>query len=508
MANRKYNRVFVLMTGKNAGQSLNGSCDMEVINGNGRLYAYVGKLNKLTYTPRKLYLISVGVMGSMAVSAGNLVPKGRNASIETEFNPDNLFGSGMTFEEINAVAIWGENDGPNNAILEGFVSKRLNWRSNLEVFGETKPAKLLHTEKAKVISVEPKISNNISVIEKTEELCKNVVSEPAPIEDIEELSVAELISEDSEVMNEDSQAMSEDKVQEIINTEVPEVVVPEEVKEHVKKDVSEIAEKLSENINEADKLTSIATAESISDLSPHDTFRAIAQKFRRELDMLDEMGIIDKTMFFDDKDIKKEESAKKAETVSKEKTVSKVNNVLKEEAGKAVHTDSNIAKKANANVCEVKTSKINKVEEINQLREVNNSVEAGLPIDKAITSKVDAGKQAEASDKGKAAFVEMTPTDRLFLTNDKLSTNDGREWIKIDYREAYFIDEAIKDIRCFFVRNAARKGKHMIIGRDGRDIFIGVPGEEHERNYAQKNGFYDFLSVNSSLAAGYWVKAI
>ena len=58
MVNRKYNRVFVLLTGKNGFQNINGSCDMEIINGKGRLYAYVGKIGTVGSSGFKLYLIA------------------------------------------------------------------------------------------------------------------------------------------------------------------------------------------------------------------------------------------------------------------------------------------------------------------------------------------------------------------------------------------------------------------------------------------------------------------
>lgn len=485
MVNRKYNRIFVLMTGKNAGQSLNGSCDMEVINGRGRLYAYVGKLNKLTYKPRKLYLISVGLMGSLAVSAGSLQPKGRNASIEAEFNPNDLFGSGMTFEEINAVAIWGEEDGPNNAVLEGFVTKRLNWHSNLDIFGETTSDKISHTEAAILKSAEAeKKTVTVSTMEKTEKLCRNIITESEhkeeqaenineleevneleDINELEEVDESEDINEleevdESENINELEEVDESEDINELEKIEEDEeipVKVTEKVKKEVKEDVSEIAQKLAVNINKADKLKGMSAAEAVAKMSPHDTFRAISEKFRKELDMLDQMGIIDKKMFFGDE--QEEKTSSTAETVSKAETEVKT---MPETA--VAQPEEN-------------------VEEI-KIVENNDETEYRIPIN------------------------EMTPADRLFVTNDKLITDDGREWIKIDYREAYFINDAIKDIRSLFVKNAARKGRHMIIGRDGRSLFIGIPGQENERSSAEQHGFYDFLIVKNVSEAGYWIKAI
>ena len=93
MVNRKYNRVFVLLTGKNGFQNINGSCDMEVINGKGRLYAYVGKIGTVGSSGFKLYLIAPGIKQSAAIFAGELKLKGQNGILETKFDPQNMFGT-------------------------------------------------------------------------------------------------------------------------------------------------------------------------------------------------------------------------------------------------------------------------------------------------------------------------------------------------------------------------------------------------------------------------------
>lgn len=463
MVNRKYNRIFVLMTGKNAGQSLNGSCDMEVINGKGRLYAYVGKLNKLTYKPRKLYLISVGLMGTLAVSAGSIKPKGSNASIEVEFDPNDLFGSGMTFEEINAVAIWSESDGPNNAIIEGFVTKKLNWHSNLDIFGETTSVKLSHKENEVVQEIKPiDKKEETSTMEKTEKLCRSIFVEPEP----EEKPIVD-INELEEV--EDSKDINElEKVIELETKKTPikaDTEVTKEVKEEVKEDISEIAKKLAENINATSKYKGVTAAEAVASMSPHDTFRAISEKFRKELEMLDEMGVIDKKKFFGD------------ETEQPDSSVNSVNDTVKAETvseTKSQPSTENAQPKKKEDI----------VEEIKNYEDNDETEQCRIPIE------------------------EMTLADRLFVTNDKLLTDDGRDWIKIDYREAYFFDNSIRDIRNPYVKNAVRKGRHMIIGKDGQDIYIGIPGKENERDFAQQHGFNDFLIVKNMNEAGYWIKAI
>ena len=130
MVNRKYNRVFVLLTGKNGFQNINGSCDMEIINGKGRLYAYVGKIGTVGSSGFKLYLIAPGIKQSAAVFAGELKLKGQNGILETKFDPQNMFGSGIMFEDISAAAIC-KSRMPENIILDGFVSNTFEYKYSL-----------------------------------------------------------------------------------------------------------------------------------------------------------------------------------------------------------------------------------------------------------------------------------------------------------------------------------------------------------------------------------------
>ena len=78
-----------------------------------------------------------------------------------------------------------------------------------------------------------------------------------------------------------------------------------------------------DNIDNTDN-TELQAAEAAVEqmVSPHDTFRMIAEKFRRELDMLDEMGILDKSVILgenngdkSDKTLKKTEKMKAVDDI-------------------------------------------------------------------------------------------------------------------------------------------------------------------------------------------------
>ena len=253
MVNRKYNRVFVLLTGKNGFQNINGSCDMEVINGKGRLYAYVGKIGTVGSSGFKLYLIAPGIKQSAAVFAGELKLKGQNGILETKFDPQNMFGSGIMFEDISAAAIC-KSRMPEDIILDGFVSNTFEYKYSLEIY-----------ENGRKYTAEPT--------------------------ETKELPADTYLTEAENAETEES----------CPNEEISEIETP-----------AENAEQNAE-ITAAEAVSEIPAAMPFYDnavISPHDTFRDIARKFRRELELLDEMGIIDKNEILND------------EPVSDKKTVS------------------------------------------------------------------------------------------------------------------------------------------------------------------------------------------
>ncbi|MBU5463210.1 hypothetical protein [Anaerotignum sp. MSJ-24] len=253
MVNRKYNRVFVLLTGKNGFQNINGSCDMEIINGKGRLYAYVGKIGTVGSSCFKLYLIAPGIKQSAAVFAGELKLKGQNGILETKFDPQNMFGSGIMFEDISAAAVC-KSHMPENIILDGFVSNTFEYKYSLEIY-----------ENGRKYTAEPT---------ETKELSADTYLTEAENAEAEESCPNEEISE--------------------IETTV------ENAEQNAKITAAEAVSEIPPNMPFYDNAV----------ISPHDTFRDIARKFRRELELLDEMGIIDKNEILND------------EPVSDKKTVS------------------------------------------------------------------------------------------------------------------------------------------------------------------------------------------
>ena len=420
MLKRKYNRIFILLNGINEGlsENINGSCDIEIINGRAKLYAYVGGMGRLKEKERTVYLISAGIKGSLAIPAGKLERKGTNAVLETSFDPDDIFGSGVCVEDINTAAVWNDSESPTRAVLEGFVSHKVSWLKNLEIFGTEGPV-IINEENADEKTAE-KIESKILEFE------KNAV-------DMQEEKKAESHIQ----LNEDIKENIKENISENSGTVYDETIEgeAETMEETSEKEDETYKIDNEDNIDNTDN-TELQAAEAAVEqmVSPHDTFRMIAEKFRRELDMLDEMGILDKSVILGENNGDKSDKTLK------------------------------------------KTEKMKAVDDI----------------------------------KEKAQDIRQPANEKemLFEKNEKLNVGGGTLWVKADYREMYFIPSAIVELRKLFVKNGARKGNHVIAGKNNGKYYIGIPGSENQRKDAENNGYYDFLSVNEKGSEGYWIKEL
>ena len=420
MLKRKYNRIFILLNGINEGlsENINGSCDIEIINGRAKLYAYVGGMGRLKEKERTVYLISAGIKGSLAIPAGKLERKGTNAVLETSFDPDDIFGSGVCVEDINTAAVWNDSESPTRAVLEGFVSHKVSWLKNLEIFGTEGPV-IINEEKSDEKTAE-KIESKILEFEKNavdmqEE--KKAESHIQLNEDIKE-NIKENISENSGTVYDETIGDEAETMEETSEKEDETYKIDNE-----------------DNIDNADNTELQAAEAAVEQMaSPHDTFRMIAEKFRRELDMLDEMGILDKSVILGENNGDKSDKTLK------------------------------------------KTEKMKAVDDIKE----------------------------KAQDLRQPADEK----EMLFEKNEKLNVGGGTLWVKADYREMYFIPSAIVELRKLFVKNGARKGNHVIVGKNNGKYYIGIPGSENQRKDAENNGYYDFLSINEKGSEGYWIKEL
>ena len=245
MPKRKYDRIFMLLNGINdgLGANINGSCDIEIIDGRGKLKVYIGGIGRLKDKQRTFYLICRNSDNSTAVPVGSVERNGLNAVIEKNFDPDNMFGSGKSVGSVNAAAVWEDGEGPSKAILEGFVSQRTDWKNGLET---------------------PNTNNQPDGnIIKTQAVNRSESEKKSSIENNIESRIESKLAEYVKASGRISEAKPASRI-----TAGGRTVQPDD-----------------EN-------------GSGKDSSPHDTFRAMVEKFKSELKTLDEMGFIDKSAIY------------------------------------------------------------------------------------------------------------------------------------------------------------------------------------------------------------------
>ena len=245
MPKRKYDRIFMLLNGINdgLGANINGSCDIEIIDGRGKLKVYIGGIGRLKDKQRTFYLICRGSDNPTAVPVGSVERNGLNAVLEKNFDPDNMFGSGKSVGSVNAAAVWEDGEGPSKAILEGFVSQRTDWKNGLET-PNTK-----HQPDGNII--------------KTPAVNKSESEKKSGIENNIESRIENKLAEYVKSSGQNSEAKPASRI-----TAGGRTVHPD-----------------GESVSE-------------KEASPHDTFRAMVEKFKSELKTLDEMGFIDKSAIY------------------------------------------------------------------------------------------------------------------------------------------------------------------------------------------------------------------
>ena len=514
MLKRKYNRIFILLNGVNEGlsENINGSCDIEIINGRAKMYAYAGGMGRLKDKPRTVYLISAGLKGSVAIPAGVFENRGTNAVLETTFDPDDIFGSGVSVEDINAAAVWSSEESPVRTVLEGYVSHKVGWLRNLEIFGQEKTAIINETE-------ENTDGGDIHNGDAAKEIERKILEfEKSRAEAQEEIQGKIQDKFEYDEQN-DEQNNEQDKIQDEVFDEVCEESKNDEqyngqgngqdngqgnrqvrnmdelknmsggpvilnIKDSRKKETKEEADTAGEAETAEKDVLQAAEAMLEEKLSPHDTFRLIAEKFRKELDMLDEMGVLDKSLLLGEGGDKNA-----AKTPGQDNANSKITKSVKSSKTESIP----------------KTEKTHKTEKL-QKAAYNEGLENTDTAEKS--NENSKNRSNSAADRSEASDISIPKNEKdiLFEKNEKLNVGGGTLWVKADYREMYFIPSAIEELMKPFVRNGARKGSHVIAGKNGDKYYIGVPGKETERVSAEKNGFFDFLSVNGEY--GYWIKEL
>lgn len=341
MYNRKYDKVFLILRQEIEGfrqgsKTLTGNCTIELKNGKAKASLYVQGLRKLSGEGNyRVYMISADNRRALGVPAGSLdVDEKGQADLRWSFEADDVAGTGLNIEAFNVVAVVLEKEGKAQgapvAPLCGYTFEKRNWRPYFQRFGEeagketsAEPAVLRVTpaaepmmEPAAAVDAAPAplpaflaaAEEEAKAVEaaageaspETESLAAaaapvetepSVAAEAAPAE--MEAPVAEAAPADSEsLIAEAAPAETEAPVAEETPAE-PESLAAAAPAEMEPEESSFAEADITLQPKTSSELAFVEAAE-LAAAPMEDTFRQIARRFRRELDELENAGVLSK----------------------------------------------------------------------------------------------------------------------------------------------------------------------------------------------------------------------
>jgi len=134
--NKGFIRYFMIFVQEDKGFGINNGpaahLEIEIRSGKGNLTAWVENLKEMRDRYKyKLYLLSCGKKTDV-VCVGRIYIKGNSGQLQWEFNPYNVSGTGLTFENFNTAVIIAEdiheNDEKISCPLASYREEKTDWR--------------------------------------------------------------------------------------------------------------------------------------------------------------------------------------------------------------------------------------------------------------------------------------------------------------------------------------------------------------------------------------------
>lgn len=480
MYNRRYDKVFLMLRQETAGYGLGqrapwGSCVMEIKNGTGRISLTVQGLRPIQRGRYAVYAIAGEKEKQTNLFCGVLVPDpAGHCELKWDFNPDRLGERSSTVEDFNTVAVLAETEGGFSAPLTAYFASKTDWRTYFK-----EPAKQKNEgqqelknrkEKENVKSIDKireaekaREAERIAEAEKAREAAKTAEAEKArEVERIREVEKAKEAEKVKEVPQGPTLAAAEAMAMSGLSFGLPKV--------NWKRDGIKNEEAKIETISQKEEP---ALAKEIKKESYHGSFRGLLEKFRNELEELQEDGI------FTSKEMERIERAgrrnlHKAENVEVSQTLE--TDSSEKEVAKSVVTSSTLQETAKV-ALSAEDLPQNSVEEVVEDR--NETVQEFLDRYKLLQENMNIYPFGEDDTPWKCISIE----EMVLLEGIPLA------WMKD-----------------FFVIKAMKKYHHLIWKPQNEGYSIGVPGTDEvpDRTKASKLGFEEFRKMDDG-ALGYWI---
>ena len=427
MYNRRYDKVFLMLRQETAGYSMGqrapwGSCVMEIKNGIGRINLTVQGLRPIRRGRYAVYAIAGEREKQNNFFCGVLMPDAAgHGELKWDFNPDDLEGKDVTAEDLNTVAILAEADGGFSVPLSAYFGEKVEWRT---YFKKT-------TSK--------KESNK--VLKKTKEPSKDAT-----------LVAAEAVAVD------------------MPSFELPKINWK---KDEPKVESAKPIEEKKESHQAEQKKESAKSAVQKKE-SYHGSFRGLLEKFRQELDELQDTGV------FSNKEMERIERAGRR-NLQKEAVSEAVNIMPIEE--ETVETIENIAVDTPEDTVEaVEENKVEEAVEENEVAVEENEAEVAVDIPEK--------------------YLMLKENTDIYPFEEETTP-----WKCISLEEMVLLDDIpLSWMKDYFFLIPMKKYHHFIWKPEVEGYSFGVPGMDtsEDRAKAEKLGFSKFKKMQNG-DLGYWI---
>ncbi len=435
MYNRRYDKVFLMLRQETAGYGLGqrapwGSCVMEIKNGTGRISLTVQGLRQIARGRYAVYAIAGEKEKQNSFFCGVLVPDSAgHGELKWDFNPDRLGERAATVEDLNTVAVLAETDGGFSAPLTAYFGSKGDWRT---YFKESVSQKI-QPQKENPIRKE---AINIKETEKKE------------TEKIKEVTKLEGAPQETTLAAAEAMAVN------MPSFELPKV--------NWKRDGIK-----NENENQKEEP---AMAKDGKKESYHGSFRGLLEKFRMELEELQDEGV------FNQKDMERIDRAGRR-NLQKVVAVETVDSTSVEKQAPVPAVISPVAEQV----------------------AVEEPIKEALPQNEAESDKEDKTRLIHD-------FLERY---NLLKENTDIYPfgEDEAPWKCISIEEMILLEGIpLAWMKDFFIINAMKKYHHLIWKPQAEGYSIGIPGAEGARDSkkAARLGFNEFRSMDDG-ALGYWI---
>ncbi|WP_304507180.1 DUF7922 domain-containing protein [Anaerotignum sp.] len=440
MYNRRYDKVFLMLRQETAGYSMGqrapwGSCIMEIKNGTGRISLTVQGLRPIHRGRYAVYAIAGEKEKQNNFFCGVLTPdSGGHGELKWDFNPDGLGGKNITAEELNTVAILAEADGGFSAPLAAYFSGKTDWRTYFNKAAMKKGAQKEPTN----IQLQ-----NLNQPVKKELKVEKPVEEPALV-------------------------AAEATVVEMPSFEMPKI--------NLKKDGAK-----EENLKPKEEKKE----------SFHGSFRGLLEKFRQELDELQDTGV------FTDKDLDRIARAGRR-------------NFQKEAVMQTAVEEPSTVKQATIVEESPIVEQATVVEEPSIVEQVT-TVEQADAVEGSELNLDDSVEKASAIEEEDLNEVKENFLERYRMLKENTDIfpfgEEVMPWKCISIEEMILLEDIpLSWMKDYFILFAMKKYHHLIWKPQKNGYLLGAPGvdTDQERAKAEELGFQEFRKMEDG-DLGYWI---